>query len=73
MDNRGIASDPLVVGDGQFLHVGRIHSHPARLSHHYGLDSCDPGSKPGGLKEHAVSPSPGRSGPGRANYFGRFS
>ena len=73
LDNCSIASDPLVVGDGQLLHIRRIHSHPARLSHHHGLDPCDPGSKSGGLKEHAVGPSLGRTCLGNANYSEVFS
>jgi len=49
LDNRSIASDPLVVGDGQLLHAGRVHSHPARTRHHYGPDPRDSGQKSGGL------------------------
>ena len=49
LDNCSIASDPLVVGDGEFLHVGRIHPHLARTRDHRGIDSRDTGQKSGGL------------------------
>src|SRR5215475_15705384 len=49
LDNCRIASDPLAIGNGQFLHARRVHSHFARACHHHRPDPCDSGQKSGGL------------------------
>jgi hypothetical protein len=45
LDDRGAASDPMAAWNGEFLHVRRIHSHPARTSHHSRADPTHPGQE----------------------------
>jgi hypothetical protein len=49
LDYRRVALDSLVVGYGQFIHAGWIHSYPAGLGGDCDLNPPDPGPKPGTL------------------------
>ena len=56
MDHCCDFADSVAIGNGQFLHFGRIYSHPARAGHYHDLDTPDPGKKSGGLRENGQQP-----------------
>lgn len=49
LDYSRVALDSLVVGHGQLVHAGWIHSHFARLGGGRSFDPLDPRPKPGSL------------------------
>jgi len=43
LDDCRFAVDPVGFGNGQLVHAGWIHTHPAGAGDRGGPDSCDPG------------------------------
>ena len=46
LDDCRFAVDPVGFGNGQLVHAGWIHTHPAGSGDRCGPDSCDPGPQP---------------------------
>jgi len=46
LDDCRFAVDPVGFGNGQLVHAGWIHTHPAGAGDRGGPDSCDPGPQP---------------------------